>query len=155
MPRIGLVLAAVAVAISHGLAGCSALMLAASAREPAPATPQTVQFESVPNGADVRTGAGQSCQTPCSLTLAVESQSVTFTKNGFLPQAVQITVNQPPAEHSFFSNPPPPALTPNPVKVALLIAPPPQPLLQVVPQTPPPPAQRTPPQREAIPWFPS
>lgn len=155
MPRSGLALVAIAVTISNALGGCSALMLAASAREPAPAAPQTLQFESVPSGADVRTAAGQACQTPCSLTLAVESQSVTFTKNGFVPQTVAITVNQPPAEHSFFASPPPPTLTPNPVKVALLIAPPPQPILQVMPQPALPPARPMPPPREAIPWFPS
>ena len=155
MPRIGFVLVAVTAAISPALAGCSALMFASASREPSPPSPQTVQFESVPSGADVRTGQGQTCQTPCSLALAVESQSVTFTKNGFLSQTVAITVNQPPPEHSFFSNAPPPTLTPSPVKVALLIAPPPQPLLQVMPQQAPPPAQRAPPPREMIPWFPS
>ena len=155
MPRIGFVLVAIAVTISNALAGCSALMLAAVAREPSPPSPQTLQFDSVPNGADVRTGAGQTCLTPCSLTLAVESQSVTFTKNGFLSQTVQITVNQPPPEHSFFSKTPPPTLTPNPVKVALLIAPPPPPMLQVIPRPAPPPTRPAPPPRETIPWFPS
>ena len=155
MPRIGFVLVAVTAAMSQALAGCSVLMLERFAREPSPPSPQTLQFESVPSGADVRTGAGQACQTPCSLTLAVESQSVTFTKNGFLPQTVQIVVDQPPPDHSFFSHSRPPALTPNPVKVALLIAPPPQPLLRVIPQPAPPPAQRAPLPRETIPWFPS
>jgi hypothetical protein len=112
----------------------------------------------------VRTGAGQACQTPCSLTLAVQSQSVTFTKDGFLPQTIQITVNQPPPEHSLFSSRPPPALTPNPVNVALLVAPPPRPLLQVAPQPAPPAAWPAPPlvqpappppPSNAIPWFPS
>jgi hypothetical protein len=156
MRRSGLVLAAVAVTMSNALAGCSALMLAASAREPSPpAAPQAVQFESVPSGADVRTGAGQTCQTPCSLALAVEGQSVTFAKNGFLPQTVALTVNQPPPEHSFFSSSPPPALTPNPVKAALLVAPPPPPpLLQVIPQPGPVPVQRAPLPRQTIPWFP-
>jgi PEGA domain-containing protein len=155
MPRIGFVLVAIALAASNALAGCSTLMLAAAAREPPPPPPQTVQFESVPNGADVRTGAGQTCQTPCSLAMPVESQSVTFTKNGFLPQTVAITVDQPPAEHSFFSKSPPPALTPNPVKVALLVAPPPQPVLQVIPRPAPPFTRPARPPRETIPWFPS
>ena len=156
MPRIGFVLVAITATMSNALAGCSAWMFDLSSREPSPPSPQTLQFESVPSGADVRTGQGQACQTPCSLTLAVESQSVTFTKNGFLPQTVAITVNRPPAEHSFFSHSPPPTLTPNPVKVALLIAPPPpQPLLQVIPQASPPPVQRAPLPRETIPWFPS
>lgn len=155
MPRIGLVLVAVTATMSHALAGCSALMLDRFSREPSPPSPQTLQFQSVPSGADVRTAQGQACQTPCSLTLAVESQSVTFTKNGFLPQTIQITVNQPPPEHSFFSSSPPPVLTPNPVKVALLVAPPPRPLLQVIPQPAPAPGRQAPPPREAIPWFPS
>lgn len=141
--------------MSHSLAGCSALAFDRLSREPSPPSPQTLQFESVPSGADVRTGAGQTCQTPCSLTLAVESQSVTFEKNGFVSQTVQISIVQPPAEHSFFSKRPPPTLTPNPVKAALLIAPPPQPLLQVMPQQAPPPARSEPPPRERIPWFPS
>jgi hypothetical protein len=155
MPRIGFVLVAAAAAISHSLAGCSALMLARAAPEPPAASPQTVQFESVPSGADVRTGQGQACQTPCSLTLAIESQSVTIAKTGFLPQTVAITVNQPPEEHSFFSKTPPPTLTPNPVKVALLVAQPPPPVLQVIPQPAPPPVRPAPPPRETIPWFPS
>ncbi len=155
MPRIGFVLVAIAVAISNALAGCSALMLAASAREPSPPSPQTLQFESVPSGADVRTGAGQTCQTPCSLALPVESQAVTFAKIGFASQTVQITVTQPPPERSLFSKTPQPTLAPNPVKVALVIAPPPHPLLQVVPQQSAPPARQAPPPRETIPWFPS
>jgi PEGA domain len=155
MPRIGLVLAAITATTSYALAGCSALVFDRSSREPSLASPQTLQFESVPSGADVRTGQGQTCQTPCSLALPVQSQSVTFAKNGFLPQTVAITVDQPPAEHSFFSTTPPPTLTPNPVKVALLVAQPPQPVLQVIPQQAPPPVRRVPPSRETIPWFPS
>ncbi len=154
MPRIGLVLAAITATTSYTLAGCSALVFDRSSREQSLPSPQTLQFESVPSGADVRTGAGQTCQTPCSLALPVQSQSVTFAKNGFLPQTVQITVNQPPPEHSFFSTTPPPTLTPNPVKVALLIAPPP-PVLQVIPQPLLPPARPASPPRETIPWFPS
>jgi hypothetical protein len=155
MPRIGLVLVAVTATTSCALAGCSASVLDRFSREPSPPVPQTLQFQSVPSGADVRTGAGQTCQTPCSLALAVEGQSVTFTKNGFLPQTIQIVVNQSPPEHSFFSTRPPPILTPNPVKVALLIAPPPQPLLQVTPLPAPPPVRPAPPPRAAVPWFPS
>jgi hypothetical protein len=47
-----------------------------------------------------------------------ESQSVTFTKNGFLPQTVQISIGKS-AEHSLFSKSAAPALIPNPVEVAL------------------------------------
>jgi hypothetical protein len=151
MARTGFVLVAVAATMSQALAGCSALMLARAASEPPSApSPQTVQFESVPSGADVRTAQGQACLTPCSLTLSVESQSVMFAKSGFLPQTIQISVNQPPAEHSFFSKTPPPTLVPNPVRVALLIAPPPPP-----PPPAPPPMRPAPPPSNALPWFPS
>ena len=83
----------------------------------------TMQFESQPPGADVRTSQGQACQTPCSLALQPQSQTVSFSKNGFLPQSVQITAGEPP-DHSFFENPPP-TLAPNPVTVVLQPAAPP------------------------------
>jgi hypothetical protein len=82
----------------------------------------TVQFESQPPGADVRTSQGQSCQTPCSLALPPQSQVVSFSKPGFLPQSVQITATEP--DHSFFESPPP-TLSPNPVDVILQPAAPP------------------------------
>jgi hypothetical protein len=84
--------------------------------KPSPA--QTLQFQSEPPGADVRTAQGQTCQTPCSLAVPSEGQSVTFAENGFLPQTVQIRVGEP-AKHSLFSKSPAPALMPNPVIVAL------------------------------------
>jgi len=132
MSRMGLVIAAAAAAVSCALAGCSASMLDWSKAKPSPPSPETLQFQSVPTGAEVRTAQGQMCQTPCSLALPIEAQSVTFTKNGFLSHAVQISVEQPPAEHSFFSKKPPPMLVPNPVRVVLEVAPPP-------PEPPPPP----------------
>jgi len=153
MARIGFVPAAAAVTISYALAGCSALMFDRSQQTPLPPSPQTLQFQSEPAGAEVRTVQGQTCQTPCSLALPVESQAVTFTGNGFLPQTVQLSVNQPPEERSFFSKRPPPTLIPNPVRVVLQIAPP---LMSVVPQTAPPQLHRpAPPPGNTIPWFPS
>jgi hypothetical protein len=83
----------------------------------------TMQFESQPPGADVHTSQGQACQTPCSLALQPQSQAVSFSKNGFLPQSVQVTAGEPP-DHSFFENPPP-TLSPNPVDVVLQPAAPP------------------------------
>lgn len=165
MPRIGFVLTAIAATMSYSLAGCSALMLVRAPQGQSPAPAQTVQFASEPAGADVHTTQGQTCQTPCSLALPVESQSVTFAKGGFISQTIQVSVDQPPAKHSFFSifsTKPPPTLTPNPVKAALAAALPPPPLIQVAPlaqpawpQSAPPPAQPPPPPRETIPWFPS
>ena len=142
MPRIGFVVTAAVAAISYALAGCSALMFDRSQQRPPPPSLQTLQFQSEPTGADVRTVQGQTCQTPCSLALPVANQLVTFAKDGLLSQTVQISVDQPPQEHSFFSKRPPPTLIPNPVRVVLQPAPP---LIAVVPQTAPPAIKRAPP----------
>jgi hypothetical protein len=158
MPRSRFVLIATAATVSYALAGCSALMFDRSHQMPSPPSPQTMQFESEPTGADVRTAQGQTCRTPCSLALPVESQSVIFAKDGFASQTVLISVDQPPANHSFFSKRPPPTLKPNPVKVLLLVAAPPQPFVQVAPSLARPApmlVQPAPPPRDTIPWFPS
>jgi hypothetical protein len=149
MPRIGFVLTATATMIGFALAGCSALTFDQLRQSPAPPSPQTLQFQSEPTGADVRTAQGGTCQTPCSLALPVGSQAVTFAKSGFLSQTVQISVDQPPPDHSFFSKKPPPTLTPNPVKVVLQIAPPPPDIPAPPPRQPPAPPPNT------LRWFPS
>ena len=47
----------------------------------------TVSFESEPPGAEAKTSNGQTCRTPCSLALPVESPlTVTFTLNGYAPE---------------------------------------------------------------------
>jgi hypothetical protein len=125
MSRMGVVVAAAAAAVSCALTGCTALMPDWPKAKPPTPAPETLQFQSVPMGADVRDAQGRTCQTPCSLTLPIESQTVTFTKTGFLPHTVQINIEQPPAERSFFSKKPPPVLVPNPVRVVLEVAPPP------------------------------
>ena len=144
MARAGFVVTAAAVAMAGALAGCSGLSLAASAWLKPDRTPQleTLQFQSEPTGAEVRTAQGQTCQTPCSLAVVAENQSVTFTKNGFIPQTVQITVSAP-AEHSWFARSKPPTLMPNPVGAALKavppeVVPPPKPVAR---QEPPPPVK--------------
>jgi hypothetical protein len=158
MPRIGFVITAIAATMSYVLAGCSALKLDLSQQRTSPPAPQTMQFESEPAGADVRTAQGETCRTPCSLALPVESQSVIFAKDGFVSQTVLISVDQPAENHSFFSKRQPPTLKPNPVKVLLLVAPPQQPFVQLAPSSGRPAptlAQPAPPPREPIPWFPS
>jgi hypothetical protein len=109
-------------ATAVALAGCGSMPSWLSLQ---PSTPplQTVQFESDPPGADVRTAQGQTCQTPCALAMPPEAQAVSFSRNGFLPQTVQLAVGPPP-DHSFFESPPP-ALTPNPLMVVLQSAGPP------------------------------
>jgi PEGA domain len=126
MFRVRLIMSAAAIASGAALAGCSGSSLSMpdwmSFSKPPPAL-QTVQFESQPPGADVRTAQGQTCQTPCSLAVPPESQVVSFSKPGFLPQTVQLAAGPPP-EHSLFESPPP-TLAPNPVEVMLQPAAPP------------------------------
>jgi len=91
---------------------------------PSSAQLQSLRFESDPPGADVRTAQGQTCLTPCAMAVPSESQAVTITKIGFIPQTVQVSTGDPP-EHSFWENPPP-TLVPNPVQAVLQAVPPPR-----------------------------
>ncbi len=126
MFRVRFVVSAATVAMSAALAACSSTpSWVPDWMSVGKSTPQlvTMQFESQPQGADVRTGQGQTCQTPCSLALQPQSQAVSFSKNGFLPQTVQIGAGNP-GEHSLFESAPP-TLTPNPLTVVLQPAGPP------------------------------
>jgi PEGA domain len=109
-----------------GVAGCLLAGCSGSSSldwfKPAPPPPQVLQFESEPAGASVQTSQGQTCQTPCSLTVPVASQTATFSMNGYVPQTIPISVHE--REHSMFSHPPP-DLVPNPAVVALQPVPPP------------------------------
>lgn len=127
MFRVQLIVSVASVASAAVLAGCSGSSLSmpdwmSFSKSPPPLA--TMQFESNPPGADVRTAQGQTCQTPCALAIPPETQAVSFAKAGFLPQSVQISAGPPP-EHSLFESPPP-ALTPNPVVVMLQPASPPR-----------------------------
>jgi PEGA domain-containing protein len=122
MLRVRLIVAASVVALAPALAGCSSSLPDWMSFKSSPPPPTALQFESDPPGADVRTAQGQTCLTPCSLTVPPENQSVSFAKNGYLPQTVQVTVRMP--EHGMFDNPPP-DIQPNPVAVVLQPAPPP------------------------------
>jgi hypothetical protein len=62
------------------------------ALKPGPQT-DTIQFESEPPGAEAKTSTGQSCRTPCSLSLNSELPvTATFTLNGYLPATEQLEV---------------------------------------------------------------
>jgi hypothetical protein len=105
------------------LAGCSSSDSSFSDMfKPSPPPPQVTRFESVPPGANVQTAQGQTCSTPCSLALPMTSQAVAFSLNGYVPQSIQLSVQQP--EGSLFSTPPP-NLVPNPVVAQLQVLPPP------------------------------
>ena len=120
MSRVALIVTAAA-ALGSVLAGCSdsssSLPEWLSPKQSAPPL-QTLHFQSEPPGANVRTAKGQTCQTPCSLAVTPESQSVTFEMDGFAPQTVQVAVAER-ADRSFFAKEAPPALSPNPVEVTL------------------------------------
>jgi hypothetical protein len=131
MFRVELVIAAAAAAMSISLAGCSGGMSMPdwmtpdwmSSKSSSPSM-QPLRFESDPPGADVRTGQGQTCLTPCALGVPSEPQTVTIAKEGYVPQTIQVSVGDPP-EHSFWESAQPPGLVPNPVQVVLQPAPPP------------------------------
>jgi hypothetical protein len=72
----------------------------------------TVSFESEPPGAEAKTSNGQTCRTPCSLALPVESPlTVTFTLNGYASESEKLEMIQAIGE--------PPRFGPNPVVVEL------------------------------------
>jgi len=143
MSRAGFVVTAAAAAMGGALAGCSGLFAASDWLKPKTAPQmQTLQFQSEPTGAEVRTAQGQTCQTPCSLAVVAENQSVTFAKTGFISQTVPISVSAP-SEHSLFAKNKPPTLMPNPVGVALKAVPPePVPPPKPVAREEPPPAAK-------------
>jgi hypothetical protein len=124
MSRVGLVIAVAGLGVA--LAGCSGMSgMLSSSSEPQMVS---VQFESQPPGAEIRSEQGQTCLSPCALSIPAQSQAVTINKIGFVPQTVQITAGEPP-EHSFWEATPPPTLVPNPVQVVLqAVAPPPKPV---------------------------
>ena len=98
------------------LGGCSGANMPAWLQIKPPK--QSLQFESDPPGAEVRTTDGQSCRTPCSLTVPLTAQSANFTLNGYLPQTVPVQVHQS-TERRDDNSFPPPDFEPNPVAVTL------------------------------------
>ena len=104
---------AVAAVVGVSLTGCSSALSSNSSSEQL----QALKFESDPMGAEIRTAQGQTCKTPCELTLPSHEQPVTITKNNYVTQTVQIALGPQP-EHSFWENPPP-TLVPNPVRIVL------------------------------------
>jgi len=104
--------AAVAVIVGVSLAGCSA-----TSSIPLSDQFQALNFESDPPGAEIRTTQGQTCITPCALSVPPQEQPVTITRDGYMPQTVQVTTGSPP-DHPFWQHPPP-TFVPNPVHVVL------------------------------------
>ena len=103
----------VAAVVGVSLTGCSYALSSNSSSERL----QALKVETDPLGAEVRTTQGQTCTTPCELTVPSHEQPVTITKNDYVPQTVQVALGPQP-DHSFWENPPP-TLVPNPVLVVL------------------------------------
>ena len=55
----------------------------------------TVQLESEPPGAEAKTSAGPTCNTPCSVQLPANDFSVTFSLKGYQPQTVAVRLKPP------------------------------------------------------------
>jgi hypothetical protein len=128
MSRIGLVAAASMLAVA--LAGCSSMTDGMSSSSSSDQL-QALNFDSDPPGAEVRTIQGQTCITPCALTVPSQEQPVTISRNGYVPQTVQVTVGPQP-DHSFWQSPPP-TLVPNPVRVVMQASPPAKPIHRQMP----------------------
>ena len=130
MSRVKLVVAATAALMGIALGGCSGAMPEWMSTQPPGPQMQSLRFESDPPGADVRTARGGTCQTPCSLPVPTENQTVAFAKPGFEPQTVQVIAHESGDQSTFssmFGGSPPRILAPNPVQVVMISEPPPPP----------------------------
>src|SRR6516165_2044272 len=104
------------------LAACSATMPSLDFLKSTP-QPEVLAIESEPPGADAKTSLGESCRTPCKLSVQPGSEfSVTVALSGYQPQTVSV---RPETEGAAAA----PRLAPNPVHVDLRPAAPPQKLV--------------------------
>jgi len=74
------------------LAACSASLPSLDFFKPSPAA-QTLRMDSKPQGAEAKTSQGQTCRTPCEVTVQTASASnlsVTFALDGYQPQTVPV-----------------------------------------------------------------
>jgi PEGA domain-containing protein len=111
------VLAVVACGVT--LAACSASLPSLDIFKSTPSTEQ-LRIESEPPGADARTSQGQSCRTPCELTVPSNADfTVTVALNGYQPQTIPVIPETPPADRGGDTAAPTPHLQPNPVYVEL------------------------------------
>ena len=106
------------------LAACSATMPSLDFLKSTP-QPETLAIESEPPGAEAKTSLGESCRTPCKLSVQPGSEfSVTLALSGYQPQTVSV---RPEADSASAT----PRLAPNPIHVTLqVVAPPKKPVLK-------------------------
>ncbi len=94
------------------------------------ATPTlTLQFESEPAGAEVKTSGGQTCKTPCALAVPAADLVATYSLKGYKPQTVPVKLVPPDdvrADGEAGAATPTPRFNPSPVFAELEAAPPPR-----------------------------
>jgi hypothetical protein len=77
-------------ACGFALAACSMSLPSMDFFRSTPPT-EVLRIESEPPGADARSTQGQSCRTPCELTVPTGDElAVSFALNGYQPQTVQV-----------------------------------------------------------------
>src|SRR5262245_54261277 len=77
-------------ACGFALAACSMSMPSLDVFKSGPAT-EVLRVESEPPGADARTSQGQSCRTPCELTVTSGGEmTVSYALNGYQPLTLQV-----------------------------------------------------------------
>jgi hypothetical protein len=78
------------VACGFALAACSMSMPSLDFFRSSPPT-EVLRIESEPPGADARTAQGETCRTPCELTVPSTTETaVTFALNGYQPMTVPV-----------------------------------------------------------------
>jgi hypothetical protein len=78
------------VACGFALAACSFSMPSFDYFKSGPST-EVLRIESEPPGADARTSQGQTCRTPCELTVPTDNElAVTVQLSGFQPQTLPV-----------------------------------------------------------------
>ena len=79
------------------LAACSMSMPSMDFFRSGPAT-EVLRIESEPPGADARTAEGQSCRTPCELTVPATGEvAISFALQGYNPQTINVRAEAPAA----------------------------------------------------------
>jgi hypothetical protein len=90
-----------------------------------PAT-EVLRIESEPPGADARTAEGQSCRTPCELTVPATGEvAISFALQGYNPQTINVRAEAP-AAASYAEAASPSRMQPNPVYAELTPSVPPR-----------------------------
>src|SRR5258708_30621188 len=103
-----------AVGCGFALAACSMSMPSFDFFKSTPST-EVLRIESEPPGADARTSQGQTCRTPCELTVPTDNElAVTVQMAGFQPQTLPVRAGgsgggRPPPPQPLCVPPPPPA----------------------------------------------